>query len=53
MLEKGMIMFDVDNGNCPYTFVADSRIVSHVVLELQILIVRSNLWLRFCDFVVT
>ena len=48
-----MSMFEVGNGDYPYAFVADSGIVLYVALELGILIMWSNLGLKFCDFVLT
>ena len=48
-----MSMFEVVNGDYPHVFVAGSGIVFYVVLELGILSTRSNLRLKFCDFVLT
>ena len=48
-----MSMFDFSNGYCPHAFVTVPGIVLYMVLGLGILILWSNLRLRFYDFVLT
>ena len=48
-----MSMFEFGNGYCPHAFVTVPGIVLYMVLGLGILILWSNLRLRFYDFVLT
>ena len=48
-----MSMFEFGNGDCSHAFVTVPGVVLYMFLGLEILIVWSNLRLRFYDIVLT